>query len=89
MIELLTRWSRTSLLHAKKRWPHVITTILWPYALKSACVNYNHLHLDEYGASPESKFASVDHDPVLSNRHPWGCSDFILNKKAQDGKSPK
>ena len=25
---LLTRWSRTSLLHAKRRWPQVITTIL-------------------------------------------------------------
>ena len=89
MIGLLTRWSRTSLLHAKRRWPQVITTILWPYALKSSCEKYNQLHLDENGASPESKFASVDHAPVLSHRHPWGCPVFILNKEAQDGKSPK
>ena len=89
MIGLLTRWARTSLLHAKRKWPQVITTILWPYALKSACARYNQLHLDENGASPESKFASVDHPPILSNRHPWGCPVFILNKEAQDGKSPK
>ena len=41
MIGLLTRNARTSLLHAKQRWPQAITTILWPYALKSACDSYN------------------------------------------------
>ena len=89
MIGLLTRGARTSLLHAKQRWPQAITTILWPYALKSTCDTYNQLHLDEHGASPESKFASVDCAPVLSNRHPWGCPVFVLISKAQDGKAPK
>ena len=89
MIGLLTRWSRISLLHAKRRWPQAITTILWPYALKSACARYNQLHLDADGCSPESKFASVDSAPVVSNKHPWGCPVFVLNEKAQNGKSPK
>ena len=89
MIGLLTRSSRTNLLHAKQRWPQAISTILWPYALKAACATYNDLHLDENGASPESKFASVDCAPVLSNRHPWGCPVFVLTEKAQNGKAPK
>ena len=32
-IRLLTRWERTSLLHAKRYWPEMMCTILWPYAL--------------------------------------------------------
>lgn len=89
MIGLLTRSSRTNLLHAKQRWPQAISTILWPYALKAACATYNELHLDENGASPDSKFASVNCAPVLSNRHPWGCPVFVLNQKAQGGMAPK
>ena len=64
MIGLLTRWARTSLLHAKKRWSQAISTILWPYALKAACSRYNELHLDKNGVSPECKFASTDTAPV-------------------------
>ena len=89
MIGLLTRWARTSLIHAKIRWPQSITTILWPYTLKSECSRYNQLYLDAYDASPQCKFASVDHAPVLSNRYPWGCPVFILNEKDQGGNSPK
>ena len=89
MIGLLTRWTRTSLLHAKKRWPQAISTMLWPYALKATCSRYNQLHLDKNGFSPENKFSSVDTAPVLSNRHPWGCPVFVLTEKAQGGKSPK
>ena len=31
----------------------------------------------------------MDHTPVLSHRHIWGCLVFIPNEKAQGSKSPK
>ena len=66
-IGLLTRWSRTSLLHAKRLWPGAISTILWPYALKNACSQYNEFHFDRNGLSPEMKFSSTDFKPCVSN----------------------
>ena len=51
MIGLLTRWIRTILLHAKSKWPQAITTIIWYYALTSACAMYSQLHLDEHDTS--------------------------------------
>ena len=88
-IGLLTRWARTILLHAKRRWPHAISTILWPYALKSACQRYNQLHLNSSGLSPEQLFAESTLPPNLSNRHPWECPIFVMTKAALESKSPK
>ena len=51
-IGLLTRWARTSLLHARRRRPNEIATILWPYGLKSSCSRYNEFHFDKNSLSP-------------------------------------
>ena len=88
-IGLITRWARTSLLHAKRRWPSAITTLLWPYALKTAIDRYNDFHFDKNGLTPHQKFAKTSQKPIVSNRHPWGCPIFVLTKEAQGSKSPK
>ena len=81
MIGLLTRWARTSLLYAKRRWHQAITTISLPYALKSARARYNQLHLDKYDASPDNKFVALDHDPVSGNKHHAGSVSMVLNPR--------
>ena len=85
----MTRWTRTSLLHAKRRWPSVITTLLCPYALKTAIDRYNDFHFDKNGLTPPQKFAKTSQKPIVSNRHPWGCPVFVLTKEAQESMSPK
>ena len=69
-IGLLTRWSRTSLLHAKRHWPEMITTILWPYALKAASQRYNQFHINKQGLSPEQRFSGSTVKLLITNRHP-------------------
>ena len=88
-IGLLTCWARTSLLHAKRYWPEMISTILWPYALKSACQRYNELHFNKNGLSPEQRFSGSIHKPMVGNRHPWGCPVFVMTDSARENKSPK
>jgi hypothetical protein len=51
--------ARTLLLHAKRKWPGVITTVLWPYALQASVDSHNRLSLDEEGLSPLEKFAGT------------------------------
>ena len=88
-IGLLTRWSRTSLLHAKRHWPEMITTILWPYALKAASQRYNQFHINKQGLSLEQRFLGSTFKPLITNRHPWGCPVFVLTDSARENKSPK
>ena len=51
---------RTILLHAKRKWPDVISTILWPYAVQAIVERHNRLALDEDGKSPLEKFTDLD-----------------------------
>ena len=42
-----TLQARTLLLHAKRYWPAVITTMLWSFALLKAAENHNIWHIKE------------------------------------------
>ena len=55
----LTSRARTMLLHSKRHWPPMITTVLWPFAFKYAELQYNNLSVDEYGLSPAEKFCDT------------------------------
>ena len=88
-IGLLTRWARTSLLNAKRYWPEMISTILWPYALKAASIRYNQLHFNKDGLSPEQRFSGTTVQPMVTNRHPWGCPVFVMTDSARENLSPK
>ena len=81
----LTNGARTVLLHAKRKWPKIITTILWPYALKSVVEHHNRLSLDANGKSPLEKFASTSDEIQPTDFHTWGCPVFILDSENHSG----
>ena len=86
-IGTLTHGARTNLLHAQRRWPEAIGSILWPFAWKDFERRYNHLYLDENGDSPISKFASTKVKVDLKQFHPFGCPVFVLQSKLQSAGS--
>ena len=78
-----TLGSRTILFHAQRMWPEAITTMLWPFALKEFIHTSNHFRLDEDGRSPYMRFTGTDSLPIMSQQHPWGCPDYVLEAKLQ------
>ena len=74
----LTSSARTLLLHAKRRWPKAIGTILWPFALKAAEFKHNHLKLNQDGLAPAHLFSGSKYDFELSMHHTWGFPIFVL-----------
>ena len=67
----------------------MISTILWPYALKAASITYSQLHLNKYGLSPEQRFSGYSVQPLISNRHPCACPVFVMTDPARENESPK
>ncbi|KAL7464858.1 hypothetical protein ACHAXS_005186, partial [Conticribra weissflogii] len=61
----------------------MITTMLWPQALKAAETRLNHLTINADGQSPISKFASVDCQVFIRDFHAWGCPAFVLDGRLQ------
>ena len=76
---------RTVLLHAKRKWPSVISTILWPFAVQSIVDRHNRLSLDENGKSPLEQFAKTSDDIRAEDFHTWGCPVFVLEAPNQSG----
>ena len=68
-IGVLTRDSRCLLLHAQRRWPTAITTLLWPFAWKDYERRRNELHTDLDNRSTSARFSGVDWLPDLKNYH--------------------
>lgn len=83
-IQTLTHGTRTNLLHAQRRWPEAIGTILWPFAWKDFEFRYNHFKLDKDGKSPMNKFTKTDVQGDLRKCHPFGCPVFVLEAKLQN-----
>ena len=90
-IKLVCEGSRAILLHAKRRWPEVISTSLWPYAMQSIVERHNRLSLDENGKGPLEKFSNTNDECIPTDFHIWGCPVFILNASNQSNAigSPK
>ena len=57
----LTETARTILLHAKQRWPEMVTTNLWPFALKTAAERKNTMMSDENGMIFQSEERQAYH----------------------------
>jgi hypothetical protein len=77
-IGTLTHGARTNLLHAQRRWPEAIGTILWPFAWKDFERRYNHFYLDQDGLSPLNRFTSTTVRSDIRTFHPFGCPVFVL-----------
>jgi hypothetical protein len=82
-IQSLTHGARTNLLHAQRRWPEAIGSILWPFAWKDFERRWNSFHLDEDGLSPLNKFSGVHVRADLRDFHPFGCPVFVLDSGLQ------
>ena len=67
----LTAGTRMNLLHAQRRWPDAISSILWPFAWKDYERRLNHFRLDATGRSPEMKFSNSEFRVCLKDFHPF------------------
>ena len=83
-IKEITYGARTVLLHAKRKWPKVIKTVLWPYAMQSVVERHNKLSLHPDGKSPLEKFSGIADDIRPSEFHTWGCPVYILEADNQN-----
>ena len=81
----LCHGARTSLLHAMRKWPRVITTALWPYCYKTAEERHNHLGLNHEGLSPVERMLGTKDEIVADDFHTWGCPILVLDAQLQTG----
>ncbi len=82
--------ARTLLLHAKRYWPEMISTALWPLAIKAADEKYNKINFAPDGSTPESRFTGNSPENDLRYYHTWGCPSFVLEHPLASGsKIPK
>jgi hypothetical protein len=65
--------------------PDAINLFLWPYAVKKANVDLNHIKLRDQQYSPVEYFASVSVRFRARNFHAFGCPMFVLESKLQAG----
>ena len=82
-IKMVSYGARTILLHAKRKWPAVIATALWPYAMQSIIERHNRLSLDSNARSPLEKFSNTTDDIDPTDFHTWGCPVYILDAENQ------
>ena len=75
--------ARTILLHAKRKWFTVISTVLWPYAAQYLVERHNRLSLDKHTKSPLEKLSGIDDNISPSDFHTWGCPVYILDSANQ------
>jgi len=60
----------------------VVTTNLWPFALKNECKIANKVKIKD-GLSAEEKYAKVERKQKLDTYHPFSCPSFLLDAALQ------
>ena len=75
--------ARTILPHATRKWPSVISSVLWPFAIQAIVERHNRLSLDVEGRSPLEKFSGITDDSLPTAFHTFGCPVFILDAANQ------
>ena len=77
------------LLHASHRWPKVVSTSLWPYALYHAVNIRNNVTSNPDGVSPLAKFSKpkVKNNLFWKYQHTFGCPVFVLEAPLQMAKA--
>ena len=77
----------TMLMHAESKWPDIISTNLWPYALREANETLNATPSKVTGKVANQMFADTDAPTVIRHFHPFGCPTYVLNSSLAAGKS--
>ena len=72
------------LIQANHRWPEVIQSCLWPFALKQAEFNLNNLRLGKYGKSRAKNFSAMHNKINNRHYHTMGFSVYVLDARLQD-----
>ena len=86
----ITDITRTTILHAKARWPAAIHLSLWPYAMRTAIHTYNTAPVLSDNTSRIEKFSGVSVGFRMKDNHSFGCPVFALqNDLAAGNKIPK
>ena len=57
-----------------RKWPSVISTVLWPYAVQAIVERHNRLSLNEEGKSPLERFTGIQDDISPEKFHTFGYS---------------
>ncbi len=77
----------TMLMHTEAKWPDVISSNLWPYALGEANDSLNATPNRVTGQVANQMFSISDTPTVLRHYHPFGCPTYVLNDELAAGKS--
>jgi len=84
-IRELQEMARTQLIHANKRWSTVVTTNLWPYAVRMANLSLNSAPClqDELRRSPLEIFSGSKTTTNQKHWKPFGCPTYVLRNELQ------
>ena len=84
-MRLLTELARTMLIAANKRWPKVISTNLWPCALRMAndVLNETPSLQDKQRRTPQQIFSNADVQTNPKHWKPFGCPTCALDSDLQ------
>eukprot|EP00957_Ditylum_brightwellii_P058133 4408525-Ditylum_brightwellii.AAC.1 len=67
---------RIALLHAKRKWPEIITSALWPFCYKTVEERHNRLHFSSNGMSPLEVCLGHKEKITVKDYRSWGCPIF-------------
>jgi len=82
-IKVVWYGSRTIILHAKRKWPAIMSAALWPYTMQAVVERHNRLALDKDGLNPLKKYSEITGKLVPTDFHTWGCPVYILDAANQ------
>lgn len=78
--------ARSSLIHAKRRWPDTKTSNLWPYTLRQATHTHNCVMSAKTRKVPLVDFSQVGEPAInVQTFHPFGCPAYALDLQLANG----
>ena len=86
-IGLLQEHARAMLIHAQQKWPGVVTSNLWPYAIRMAndCLNETPSLKDVKRRTAEQIFTDSIVQPNMKHHKVFGCPTYVLDEALQQG----
>ena len=89
LVQTVTSWALTLMMHQLLHWPEQYDESLWPFAMQQAVTLWNYLPKSSTRLSPIEIFTGTtvpDHNLLLRSRV-WGCPVYVLDPCLQDGKN--